>query len=214
MATNLKLKNSVSSIVFFSFFFLSLSTYEIFFFNECTSCITLKIHFSAFFLNGYKSLTHLQKSTEAFHCLQHLMLSHCDAMHIFSYIGIIFFLGISNLTQKNLVSFHFFSSFWLFLISYFKRFVVLFFFTFQYSVKLEKGDYSIILQIRHDNREMVEKLKDTVLVLHHRLQTAINLDIHTSWQSALSSQGKKLCSLCAHKGITYPLFFSPLPDDK
>lgn len=84
----------------------------------------------------------------------------------------------------------------------------------RYSVKLEKGDYSIILQIRHDNREMVEKLKDTVLVLHHRLQTAINLDIHTSWQSALSSQGKKLCSLCAHKGITYPLFFSPLPDDK
>ncbi|GAB1601221.1 tripeptidyl-peptidase 2-like [Argonauta hians] len=84
----------------------------------------------------------------------------------------------------------------------------------RYSVKLEKGDYTILLQIRHDSREMVEKLKDTVLVLHHRLQNALFLDIHACWQNTLSSQAKKLCSLCAHKGATYPLFFCPLPDDK
>ncbi|CAI9728027.1 tripeptidyl-peptidase 2-like [Octopus vulgaris] len=84
----------------------------------------------------------------------------------------------------------------------------------RYSVKLEKGDYVILLQIRHDNREMVEKLKDTVLVLHHRLQNALFLDIHACWQNTLSPQAKKLCSLCAHKGTTYPLFFCPLPDDK
>jgi hypothetical protein len=37
---------------------------------------------------------------------------------------------------------------------------------FQYNVKIEKGDYSIILQIRHEKKDQLEKLKEMGIVIN------------------------------------------------
>lgn len=67
--------------------------------------------------------------------------------------------------------------------------------------------------MRHEKRDMLEKLKDVLVLLHHKLASTINLDVYASWANALSG-GKKLSALNMQKGTTYPIFVAPLPDDK
>ncbi|KAL5005334.1 hypothetical protein ScPMuIL_018790 [Solemya velum] len=82
-----------------------------------------------------------------------------------------------------------------------------------YSMKLEKGDYTLILHVRHEKRDMLERLKNVVLLLHHKITTAITLDIYPTWQNSLVS-GKKLISINMVRGQSYPFFIAPIPDDK
>ena len=80
-------------------------------------------------------------------------------------------------------------------------------------MKLEKGDYTILLQIRHDKRDQLEKVKSVVMLLHHKLSTPISCDLYASWQAALTG-GKKLNSVSLGKSQRLPVFTAPLPDDK
>ena len=80
-------------------------------------------------------------------------------------------------------------------------------------MKLEKGDYTVLLQVRHDKREQLEKVKSMVLLLHHKLTSPISYDLYSSWQAALVG-GKKLNSISLQKTQMYPVFTAPIPDDK
>ncbi|ESO86457.1 hypothetical protein LOTGIDRAFT_129137 [Lottia gigantea] len=82
----------------------------------------------------------------------------------------------------------------------------------QYTVKLEKGDYTIKFQIRHEKKESLEKLKDLVLLLHSKLASNLNLDIYNTWQGAING-GKKTSTMNVRKGSINPIFLTPLPDD-
>ena len=84
---------------------------------------------------------------------------------------------------------------------------------FQYNVKLDKGDYTILLQVRHDKRDQLEKVKNMVLLLHHKLATPITYDLYGTWQAALTG-GKKLNSLSLQRSQIFPVFTAPLPVDK
>lgn len=83
---------------------------------------------------------------------------------------------------------------------------------FQYNVKIEKGDYSIILQIRHEKKDQLEKLKDLGIVINHKLQTNLALDVYNTWPKAVNS--KKMTSATIDKDELYPIFVGPLPNDK
>ncbi|BFZ00765.1 hypothetical protein BsWGS_03804 [Bradybaena similaris] len=83
----------------------------------------------------------------------------------------------------------------------------------QYVTKLEKNDYTILVQVRHEKRELLEKLKDMVILIKMKLTTPLNLDLYPTWQAALTG-GKKLSQITAHKGLTFPVFVPQIPDDK
>jgi tripeptidyl-peptidase-2 len=83
---------------------------------------------------------------------------------------------------------------------------------FQYNVKIEKGDYSIILQIRHEKKDQLEKLKEMGIVINHKLQTNLSLDVYNTWPKAVNN--KKMTSATIDKDELYPIFVGPLPNDK
>ncbi|XP_064639092.1 tripeptidyl-peptidase 2-like isoform X2 [Lineus longissimus] len=83
----------------------------------------------------------------------------------------------------------------------------------KYSVKLEKGDFTIKVQVRHEKRDLLEKLKDMILVLYHKLSSAITLDVYSCQAQALVGGRKFTTHGLAHRKIC-PLFIAPLADDK
>ncbi|XP_060602891.1 tripeptidyl-peptidase 2-like [Ruditapes philippinarum] len=83
----------------------------------------------------------------------------------------------------------------------------------QYNVKLEKGDYTVLVQVRHDKKAMLEKLKSVILLIQHKLSNSLNFDLYGSWQAALTG-GKKMNSTSLKKTDLCPVFTAPIPDDK
>lgn len=82
----------------------------------------------------------------------------------------------------------------------------------QYTKKVEKGDYTLLLQVRHERKEKLEKLKDLVVQIKQKLPSTIPLSAYSSWQKAFN--GKKCTNLSLGKGVLQPLFVAPLPSDK
>lgn len=83
----------------------------------------------------------------------------------------------------------------------------------KYSIKLEKGDYVIKLQVRHEKKDYLEKLLDTSVLLSQKLPSTISLDVYNSHSQAII--GDKKASF-GHSLIscTVPLYIAALPADK
>lgn len=85
--------------------------------------------------------------------------------------------------------------------------------TFQYSIKLDKGDYVIRLQVRHDRKDYLEKINDAPLLLHQKLSSAIQMDTYLSYSQALIG-GKKASVVSNTSQTSVPLYIAPLAADK
>ncbi|VEN44644.1 unnamed protein product [Callosobruchus maculatus] len=84
----------------------------------------------------------------------------------------------------------------------------------KYLVKLEKGDYSIRLQVRHDKKEYLEKVNEAPLLLNQKLNTTITLDTYLSYSQALIG-GKKTGVTCnSNPYASIPFYIAPLSSDK
>ncbi|CAB3241271.1 unnamed protein product [Arctia plantaginis] len=83
----------------------------------------------------------------------------------------------------------------------------------KYSVKLEKGDYTLRLNIRHENKGLLEKLQDLPAIIQQRLQQPITVDVYCSQSQALTG-GKKFSSAALASGTLLPLYFTSVPAEK
>ncbi|XP_048746966.2 tripeptidyl-peptidase 2-like [Ostrea edulis] len=82
----------------------------------------------------------------------------------------------------------------------------------RYTVKLEKGDFTLLLQVRHEKKDKLEQLKDLIVQIKYKLPSPISLNAYSSWQKTF--EGKKCNSLILGKGVLQPLFVAPLASDK
>ena len=84
---------------------------------------------------------------------------------------------------------------------------------FQYSIKLEKGDYVVRLHVRHEKKEHLDKLTEVPLLLQQKLSTTITLDVYSSYSQAAIAGKKSNVSHGLHSTVM-PFYIAPLPTDK
>lgn len=70
-----------------------------------------------------------------------------------------------------------------------------------------------MLQVRHDNKDQLEKLKDTIVLIEQKLSPAITLDTHSSRLASMKSGGK-FSSCTRGPGARCPVYIMPVADDK
>ncbi|XP_020282375.1 tripeptidyl-peptidase 2 isoform X2 [Pseudomyrmex gracilis] len=78
--------------------------------------------------------------------------------------------------------------------------------------KLEKGDYTLKMHVRHEKRDLLEKLTDMPIFLSQKLSTPINLDIYANHLQAMIG-GKKMVSASIPPGHLFPVYIAPLSNE-
>ncbi|KAI6243625.1 Tripeptidyl-peptidase 2 [Aphelenchoides fujianensis] len=84
----------------------------------------------------------------------------------------------------------------------------------RYFKKLEKGDYRVRVQIRHDSSKFLETLKDLPLQVESKLEKPITLDCYGSLHAAMKGEGKKQEKLAMGPGRHVRVYFAPIGEDK
>ncbi|RZF39809.1 hypothetical protein LSTR_LSTR000457 [Laodelphax striatellus] len=84
---------------------------------------------------------------------------------------------------------------------------------YKYSTKLEKGDYTLKMQVRHEKRELLDKLVDLPILLRHKLPSPIAVDVYASYSQAVLN-GKKMASAVLPVAKPLPIYIAPIPNDK
>ncbi|XP_055927693.1 tripeptidyl-peptidase 2-like isoform X2 [Argiope bruennichi] len=83
----------------------------------------------------------------------------------------------------------------------------------KYAAKVDKGDYTLKLQIRHEDSALLEKLSEVPLLISIKLSSNISIDIYDKHCNALIN-GKKINGQTVAPGSTVPIFLAPIPSDK
>jgi tripeptidyl-peptidase-2 len=84
---------------------------------------------------------------------------------------------------------------------------------FQYMVKVEKGDFVLRMHVRHEKRELLDRITDLTLLLSQKLPSTLSLDVYTSHSQALVG-GKKAQACILSPGATQPIYIAPLANEK
>jgi len=84
----------------------------------------------------------------------------------------------------------------------------------KWSVKADKDDYSLKAYIRHDKKDILDKMVDLPMAIASKLSSPLSIDIYASQAQALIS-GKKCSILNINKGASVPIFLtSPSVNEK
>ncbi|CAL1282653.1 unnamed protein product [Larinioides sclopetarius] len=83
----------------------------------------------------------------------------------------------------------------------------------KYATKVDKGEYTLKLQIRHEDSALLEKLSEVSMLMSLKMASNISLDIYDKHSNALIN-GKKMSCQSAAPGSIVPIFLAPVPNDK
>lgn len=79
--------------------------------------------------------------------------------------------------------------------------------------KLNQGDYVIRLQVRHEKKELLEKVNEATLLTTFKLSSSLSMDTYASYRAAVLGEKKLSCCSIAG-GRTVPIYVAPLSNDK
>lgn len=80
-------------------------------------------------------------------------------------------------------------------------------------LKLEKGDYTVRLQVRHEKKDLLEKVSEANLLANIKLANALSVDIYKSYNQAIIN-GKKITTCAFPAGVTRPIYLAPITNEK
>ena len=80
--------------------------------------------------------------------------------------------------------------------------------------KLDKGEYVIKLQVRHEKRDLLEKVSETVMHASFKLASSVSLDIYKSYNTAVLANNKKITSIPMAPSSPKPIYVAPLSAEK
>ncbi|XP_059614675.1 tripeptidyl-peptidase 2 [Phlebotomus argentipes] len=80
-------------------------------------------------------------------------------------------------------------------------------------IKLEKGEYTIRLQVRHEKKELLEKVSEATIIATFKLPSSIYLDVYKSFGAA-STGGKKIAAFQMSNKAPKTIFVTPLTNEK
>lgn len=79
--------------------------------------------------------------------------------------------------------------------------------------KLNKGEYLIKVQVRHERKDLLEKINEATLTVTFKLASPLNMDIYMSYKAAVLGE-KKVTSLTVPPMRPVPLYIAPLSAEK
>ena len=83
----------------------------------------------------------------------------------------------------------------------------------KWALKLEKGDYTARVNVRHEKKDVLDKFTDTPMLVSSKLSSPVSLDVYSSHPSAQSG-GKKMTMTTLHPGNLLPIFLTPPATEK
>ncbi|CAL7943225.1 unnamed protein product [Xylocopa violacea] len=78
--------------------------------------------------------------------------------------------------------------------------------------KLEKGDYTLKIHVRHEKKDLLDKLTEMPFLLSHKLSNPISLDVYATQAQAIVS-GKKMLAALIPPGHIFPFYVAPLSNE-
>lgn len=79
--------------------------------------------------------------------------------------------------------------------------------------KLNKGEYTIRVQVRHEKKDLLEKVNEASLTVGFKLSSSLNLDIYSTYRAALLGE-KKVTSYSIPHSRPVPFYLAPLSNEK
>ncbi|MFH4981037.1 hypothetical protein AB6A40_007746 [Gnathostoma spinigerum] len=83
----------------------------------------------------------------------------------------------------------------------------------RYTLKLDKGEYIVRAQIRHDDDSLLERYRDAVLIVKMKLASAINMECF-DLEGCIRGDGNKLSTKKLKRNEVIDVFLSQIPEDK
>ncbi|KAK6617784.1 hypothetical protein RUM43_014012 [Polyplax serrata] len=84
----------------------------------------------------------------------------------------------------------------------------------KYSVKVEKGDYTLKMHVRHEKKDLLEKLSELPLLLSQKMLSPVTLDVYASQSQALIHGKKMNGAVIPPGGYVLPIYVAPINSDR
>ncbi|KAH0553976.1 tripeptidyl-peptidase 2 isoform X2 [Cotesia glomerata] len=86
-------------------------------------------------------------------------------------------------------------------------------FPWKYTVKkLEKGDYTLKMHVRHEKKDLLERLTEMAILLSQKLSSPVSLDVYANHSQAIVG-GKKMVAATVPPGHILPVYIAPMNNE-
>ncbi|XP_043288637.1 tripeptidyl-peptidase 2 isoform X2 [Venturia canescens] len=83
----------------------------------------------------------------------------------------------------------------------------------KYTVhKMEKGDYNLKMHVRHEKKDLLDRLTEMPILLSQKLASPINLDVYANQCQAIIG-GKKMVTASVPPGHVIPVYIAPISNE-